>query len=71
MKLSEFKKILTQHSEKHIRFVLPTGGKIPAHAHVTEVARDEINASLIVAAPSAPTSSAGCKPGLRTIPTIG
>ena len=39
MKLSEFKKLLAQHSEKNLRFVLPTGSKIPLHAHVTEVAR--------------------------------
>jgi Family of unknown function (DUF6428) len=39
MKLSEFKKFLDQHSEKNIRFILPTGSKIPPQAHVTEVAR--------------------------------
>lgn len=39
MRLSEFKKILREFPEQNIRFVLPTGGKIPPHAHVTEVAR--------------------------------
>jgi hypothetical protein len=39
MNLSEFKKILSQHPDKYIRFILPTGGKIPPHAHVTEIAR--------------------------------
>jgi len=39
MKLSEFKGLLAGHPDKRIRFVLPTGGKIPPHAHVTEVAR--------------------------------
>ncbi|EEF57360.1 DUF6428 family protein [Pedosphaera parvula] len=39
MKLSEFKSILSLHPNKHIRFLLPTGSKIPPHAHVTEVAR--------------------------------
>ena len=39
MKLSEFKKVLSQHSGKNIRFVLPSGTDIPLHAHVTEVAR--------------------------------
>ncbi len=39
MKLSEFKKLLAQHANKHLRFVLPTGTKIPPQAHVTEVAR--------------------------------
>src|SRR4051812_44210796 len=39
MKLAEFKKILANHSSQNIRFVLPTAGKIPPHAHVTEVAR--------------------------------
>ena len=39
MKLSEFKKLLADNSGKNIRFVLPTGSKIPPHAHVTEVAR--------------------------------
>jgi hypothetical protein len=39
MRLSEFKKILRESAARNIRFVLPTGGKIPPHAHVTEVAR--------------------------------
>jgi hypothetical protein len=39
MKLSELKTILNQHPEAHLHFVLPDGASIPAHAHVTEVAR--------------------------------
>lgn len=39
MKLSTFKKLLAEHSDKNIRFILPTGTKIPAQSHVTEVAR--------------------------------
>jgi hypothetical protein len=39
MQLSEFKKLLAKNSSRNIRFVLPTGTKIPPHAHVTEVAR--------------------------------
>src|ERR1700744_1723339 len=39
MKLFEFKKILSDYAGRNIRFILPTGGKIPPHAHVTEVAR--------------------------------
>jgi hypothetical protein len=39
MKLSEFKKVLAQSPGKHLRFILPTGTKIPPQAHVTEVAR--------------------------------
>ena len=39
MKLSEFKKLLASHANQHLRFVLPTGTKIPLQAHVTEVAR--------------------------------
>lgn len=39
MKLHQFKQQLAQHFDKNIRFVLPTGSKIPPHAHVTEVAR--------------------------------
>jgi hypothetical protein len=39
MKLSEFKRILAEHSMKNVRFVLPIGSKVPPHAHVTEVAR--------------------------------
>jgi hypothetical protein len=39
MLLSEFKKLLSENSCQTIRFVLPTGSKIPPHAHVTEVAR--------------------------------
>lgn len=41
MKLSELKKFLAQNPEKNIRFILPTGTKIPVHAHITEVARIE------------------------------
>lgn len=39
MKLSELKKLLAEHQEKTVRFVLPTGTKVPPHAHVTEVAQ--------------------------------
>jgi hypothetical protein len=39
MTLSELKKLLAENSYRNIRFVLPTGGRIPPHAHVTEVAR--------------------------------
>jgi hypothetical protein len=38
MKLSEFKKSLTEHRQRNIRLILPTGSKVPPHAHVTEVA---------------------------------
>src|SRR5580698_9890618 len=38
MQLSELKKLLSEHSQQNIRFILPTGTKIPPHAHVTEVA---------------------------------
>lgn len=30
---------MSENASKNIRFVLPTGSKIPPHAHVTEVAR--------------------------------
>ncbi len=39
MQLSNFKKALSENTGRNIRFVLPTGSKIPPHAHVTEVAR--------------------------------
>ena len=39
MKLTELKKSLAQHPKKTLRFLLPTGSKVPPHAHVTEVAR--------------------------------
>lgn len=39
MLLLELKKLLAQNPQNNIRFVLPTGSKIPPHAHVTEVAR--------------------------------
>ena len=39
MLLSEFKKVLSENPNRAIRFILPTGSKIPPHAHVTEVAR--------------------------------
>jgi hypothetical protein len=32
---------LAQHTEENLRFILPTGTKIPIHAHITEVARIE------------------------------
>jgi hypothetical protein len=39
MILSELKKLLAENTYRNIRFVLPTGSKVPPHAHVTEVAR--------------------------------
>jgi hypothetical protein len=39
MNVSELNAILAQHPEAPLRFVLPDGQKVPAHAHVTEVAR--------------------------------
>jgi hypothetical protein len=41
MKLSELKKILNDNGLKPLRFILPTGTKIPIHAHITEVAKVE------------------------------
>jgi hypothetical protein len=38
MLLSELKRILTENAGRNLRFVLPTGSKVPPHAHVTEVA---------------------------------
>jgi len=37
MKLSDLRTALEQSPEKFPRFVLPSGERIPAHAHVTEV----------------------------------
>ena len=39
MNLSEFKTHLGQHADKPLQFILPTGSKIPLHAHITDVAR--------------------------------
>jgi hypothetical protein len=39
MKLPEFKQLLAAHLDKPVRFLLPTGTKVPAQSHVTEVAR--------------------------------
>ena len=39
MKLTELKAALATHPDSEIRFQLPNGETIPAHAHVTEVAR--------------------------------
>ncbi len=39
MKISELKQALALHPAKTLRFVLPTGGLVPPHAHVTELAR--------------------------------
>ena len=41
MKLNEFKTALAEHPEATLRFLLPNGESVPAHAHVTEVARIE------------------------------
>jgi hypothetical protein len=39
MKLTQLKTELNKYPEAYIRFVLPNGDTIPAHAHVTEVGR--------------------------------
>jgi len=39
MKLLELKNVLSGHPAAGLRFVLPNGDSVPAHAHVTEVAR--------------------------------
>lgn len=39
MKLSELKHSLNRHPSAKVRFHLPNGDFVPAHAHVTEVAR--------------------------------
>jgi hypothetical protein len=39
MTLTEFKQTLVAHPTLTLRFVLPDGQFVPAHAHVTEVAR--------------------------------
>lgn len=39
MKVSALKQALSAHARKTLRFVLPTGTKLPLHAHVTELAR--------------------------------
>jgi len=39
MIISEFSALLAACGEKNVRFVLPDGGFIPAHAHITEVGR--------------------------------
>jgi hypothetical protein len=39
MRISELTQSLATNGDFHIRFRLPTGELVPAHAHVTEVAR--------------------------------
>lgn len=39
MKTSVLKGILRGFPEHHLQFLLPDGGKIPLHAHITEVGR--------------------------------
>ena len=39
MKTPEFKRFLTEHPEHYLQFILPDGGMIPLHAHITEVGR--------------------------------
>ena len=41
MKIEELKSGLSQHLDANVRFLLPNGDFVPAHAHVTEVARIE------------------------------
>lgn len=37
MKFSELKSLLESHPDKFPRFILPDGGEVPAHFHLTEV----------------------------------
>jgi len=39
MNTAEFTALLSALGEKNVQFVLPDGGRIPAHAHITEVGR--------------------------------
>jgi hypothetical protein len=39
MKISDLKNTFASHKNKTLRFILPTGTKVPLHAHVTELAR--------------------------------
>jgi hypothetical protein len=39
MKVAELKNELMKYPEAKVRFLLPNGESVPAHAHVTEVAR--------------------------------
>jgi hypothetical protein len=39
MKTSQFKQHLASHPDHHLQFILPDGGMIPLHAHITEVGR--------------------------------
>jgi hypothetical protein len=39
MNTAEFTNLLTSSGDKPVHFVLPDGGRIPEHAHVTEVGR--------------------------------
>jgi Family of unknown function (DUF6428) len=39
MKLSAFTALLRQHPDSELTFVLPDGGYIPAHFHITEAGR--------------------------------
>lgn len=39
MKTSELLATLGQHPNHHLKYILPDGGMIPVHAHITEVGR--------------------------------
>jgi hypothetical protein len=41
MKVAELKNELNKYPQANVRFILPNGESVPAHAHVTEVARIE------------------------------
>ncbi len=39
MNTSTLLKLLVAHPKHHLQFILPDGGRIPIHAHITEVGR--------------------------------
>ena len=39
MNTSTLLKLLVAHPKHHLQFILPEGGRIPIHAHITEVGR--------------------------------
>ncbi len=71
MILSELKKLLAENTYRNIRFVLPTGSKIPPHAHVTEGARMDKRIIDCGGNISVQKRFVACKHGSPTIPITG
>jgi hypothetical protein len=67
MTTTSFLTALLAAGSAKVRFMLPDGGLIPAHAHVTEVGRVDKRFIDCVAGLSEQTATAYYRPGWRTM----